>query len=71
MTLRDCSCFVRIPADPETPVEARFADLDKKNWEVKVEYWRATERDLIEGGYYEGREGVEQKTNCLVERKGV
>ncbi|KAK0623380.1 inositol-pentakisphosphate 2-kinase [Immersiella caudata] len=71
MTLKDCSCFVRIPADPESPVEARFADLDKKNWEAKLEYWRATERGLIEDGYYEGREVGGQKTKCLYERKRV
>ncbi|KAK0646450.1 inositol-pentakisphosphate 2-kinase [Cercophora newfieldiana] len=71
MTLRDCSGFVRIPADADAPVEARFADLDKKNREAKLEYWRATERGLIEGGYYEGREEEGRvKTNCLFERGG-
>ncbi|KAK4032558.1 inositol pentakisphosphate 2-kinase [Parachaetomium inaequale] len=58
MTLRDCACFVRIPADSTRPVEAKLADLDKKNWEAKLGYWRDMERRLVEGGYYEGK-GVE------------
>lgn len=68
MTLRDCTCFLRIPADPNAPVEAKLADLDKKNWGVKLEYWQATERRLIEGGYYEGREQPRQETDCQLER---
>lgn len=68
MTLRDCSVFVRIPGEEGAEVEAKVADLDKKNWEAKLEYWRATERGLIEEGYYEGRVGGEG-TNCLLERR--
>jgi inositol-pentakisphosphate 2-kinase len=60
---------LRIPADPNSPVEARFADLDKKNWEAKLEYWRATERGLIDDGYYEGKDGSGLTTNCILERK--
>ena len=68
MTLRDCSCFVRIPAEPDQPVVAKLADFDKKNWEAKLAYWLATERELIEGGFYEGREVPRRTTNCLLER---
>lgn len=64
MTVRDCACFVRVPADPSAPVEAKLADLDKKNWAAKLGYWRATERALIEGGYYEEREEPRQETDC-------
>ncbi|KAK1827126.1 inositol pentakisphosphate 2-kinase [Podospora conica] len=60
MTLRDCSCYVRIPEE-EGEVEARLGDLDKKNWEGKLEYWRGMERGLVEGGFYEG-EGM----GCLL-----
>jgi len=69
MTLRDCSCFVRIPADPESPVEVRVADLDKKNWQAKLEYWQATEQGLIDEGYYEGKEQIHQQTSCILERQ--
>ncbi len=68
MTLRDCSCFVRIPAAEDEPVEARLADLDKKNWAAKLEYWREIERVLLEGGYYMGMEQPRQETDCLLER---
>lgn len=64
MTLRDCACFVRIPADPSAPIEAKLADLDKKNGEAKLGYWHAIERCLIEDGYYEERESPRQETDC-------
>ncbi|KAG7290636.1 hypothetical protein NEMBOFW57_000639 [Staphylotrichum longicolle] len=70
MTLRDCTCFVRIPADPALPVEAKLADLDKKNSVAKLGYWQAMERELIDGGYYEGREVPLVRTDCQLE-KGV
>lgn len=70
MTLRDCTCFVRIPADPALPVEAKLADLDKKNSVAKLGYWQAMERELIDGGYYEGREVPMVRTDCQLE-KGV
>jgi inositol-pentakisphosphate 2-kinase len=68
MTLRDCTCFVRIPADPALRVEAKLGDLDKKNWAAKLGYWQAIERRLIEGGYYEGREVPRVETDCQLER---
>ena len=71
MTLRDCSCFVRIPADSDGAVEARLADLDKKNWEAKLRYWQATERELVDGGYYHGTEEPGQLTSCLLERRAA
>ncbi|KAK4190056.1 inositol pentakisphosphate 2-kinase [Podospora australis] len=70
MTLRDCSCFLRIPSDyPRQPVEAKLADLDKKNWEKKLSYWQGLERELIEGGYYEAKEEPRQVTDCWLERQ--
>lgn len=69
MTLRDCTCFVRIPADPGAPVEAKLADLDKKNAAAKLGYWQAMERRLLEGGYYEGREVPRLETDCQLGRE--
>ncbi|KAL2271586.1 hypothetical protein VTJ83DRAFT_957 [Remersonia thermophila] len=59
MTLRDCTCFIRIPADPSQPVEAKLADLDRKRGDVKLSYWQKTERELIEGGFYFDQRAVE------------
>ncbi|KAK1750739.1 inositol-pentakisphosphate 2-kinase [Echria macrotheca] len=71
MTLRDCSVFVRISTSTTTggeyKVEARLADLDKKNWAAKLGYWRDTERDLVVGGFYEGLERPRVETRCLLE----
>lgn len=70
MTLRDCTCFVRISEDSKTGevrVEAKLADLDKKNWEAKLEYWKGMDGVLKEGGYYEGIEVPRVKTRCLRE----
>ncbi|KAK3995991.1 hypothetical protein QBC44DRAFT_318905 [Cladorrhinum sp. PSN332] len=72
MTLRDCSVFLRIPIsdDPKAQVEAKLADLDKKDIGRKLEYWRELETDMIQGGYYEGKETPRQKTNCFFESFG-
>jgi inositol-pentakisphosphate 2-kinase len=67
MTLRDCTCFVRIPSDPERPVEAKLADLDKKNIKAKIAQWRKTEAGLAEMGYYFGNEKETVKTSCFLE----
>lgn len=64
MTLRDCSCFLRVPADPDSPVEAKLGDLDKKNLAAKLRYWQQTEMRLIEGGYYDGKEVNGVEVNC-------
>ncbi|KAK0722464.1 inositol-pentakisphosphate 2-kinase [Lasiosphaeria miniovina] len=74
MTLRDCTCFVRVSGEGEDEdgrVEAKIADLDKKNGEAKMGYWQETERQLIDGGYYDGTEEPRQVTNCQVERSGT
>ncbi|KAK3902009.1 inositol pentakisphosphate 2-kinase [Staphylotrichum tortipilum] len=68
MTLRDCACFVRVPADEGAEVEAKLADLDKKNWVSKLGYWQGMERRLVEGGYYEGGEVPRVGTGCVLER---
>ncbi|KAH8890794.1 hypothetical protein GQ53DRAFT_746981 [Thozetella sp. PMI_491] len=67
MTVRDCTCFVRIPKEPGTPVEAKLGDLDKKNADAKWKYWRQTELTLTNEGYYECREQPAQRTRCLYE----
>lgn len=68
MTLRDCTCFLRIPADPGRPVEARLGDMDRKNGAAKRAYWDEMERKLADGGFYEGREQPRQRTACWLER---
>lgn len=72
MTLRDCTCFVRISEDSkrEVTVEAKLADLDKKNWEAKLGYWKGMDDVLKEGGYYEGVEVPRVGTRCLREVEG-
>ncbi|KAK3322145.1 inositol-pentakisphosphate 2-kinase [Apodospora peruviana] len=67
MTLRDCTCFVRIPADPTEEVEAKLADLDKKNGAAKLRTWQALERRLVEEGFYTAPKPREQWT-CRLER---
>ena len=64
MTLRDCTCFLRIPGDPARPVEAKLADLDRKNAAAKMASWQAMERRLIEGGFYEGKEIPGVQLDC-------
>lgn len=68
MTLRDCTCFLRIPADSRRPVEARLGDLDRKNGAAKKDYWDGMERKLVDGGYYEEKEAPRQRTACWLER---
>jgi inositol-pentakisphosphate 2-kinase len=67
MTLRDCSCFLRIPEDAERPVEAKLGDLDKKNSEAKVQSWQAIEIQLAVNGYYQRVKVPRQRTRCLYE----
>jgi inositol-pentakisphosphate 2-kinase len=64
MTLRDCTCFVRIPSDGDRPIEAKLGDLDRKNAEGKMGYWREMERNLVEGGFYEGTEEGGVAVDC-------
>ncbi|KAI9660865.1 MAG: Inositol-pentakisphosphate 2-kinase [Trizodia sp. TS-e1964] len=57
MTLRDCTIFLKIPLAAHQLVDARIGDLDMKIADGgKAEYWRAMEKDLIEGGWYSGTE---------------
>lgn len=69
MTLRDCTCFLRVPGDASRPVEAKLGDLDRKNGSAKREYWDEMERKLTQGGYYEGKEHPRQRTACWLERR--
>ena len=57
-TLRDCSVFVKMPADTAGEVELRLGDLDLKSGrQGKAGYWRAVEETLISEGWYMGTEG--------------
>lgn len=77
MTLRDCTCFLRIPGedddnDVDSPhrkkiVEARLGDLDKKNGSAKLASWQALERRLIDEGFYTRRRPRGEWT-CALER---
>jgi len=62
MTLRDCTMFIRLPNEEEEwhLTEARIADLDLKSPD-KAEYWKETERALIDEGWYTGTEKAEDK----------
>ncbi|KAI1844925.1 hypothetical protein JX266_008941 [Neoarthrinium moseri] len=68
MTLRDCTCFVRMPKDAGGPgeTEIRLADVDRKNWESKAEYWQNSHTNLVEKGFYHGREEPRMETHCLL-----
>jgi inositol-pentakisphosphate 2-kinase len=72
MTLRDCTVFLRLPANAsdDKNIEARLGDLDLKSPD-KAEYWMETERKLIDEGWYQGTESVErrQPTYCQISRK--
>jgi inositol-pentakisphosphate 2-kinase len=55
MTVRDLTVFLRV--DLDGGVETGIGDLDMKTAEAgKGEYWRETERALVEEGWYEGKE---------------
>ena len=61
MTLRDCTLFVKFrPEESGEKVEARLGDLDLKS-KAKKEYWRRSELELIEEGWYEGNESTEDR----------
>lgn len=70
MTLRDCSLFLRIPRRPgasANDVVAKLADLDKKNYGSKHEYWEGMEDGLHEKNLYwrSGGDGVSAElTEC-------
>ncbi|KAI5868053.1 hypothetical protein GGS23DRAFT_601984 [Durotheca rogersii] len=56
MTLRDCSCFVRMPFDPDAPVIIKLADVDKKNWREKQTYWQQRHNELVNNGWLRGQD---------------
>ncbi|KAM0334345.1 hypothetical protein ACHAQA_001370 [Verticillium albo-atrum] len=59
MTLRDCSMFFRYEDREDGTLrllDFTLADLDKKT-PVKIPSWQETERELIDGGWYEGKKG--------------
>ncbi|KAI1213003.1 uncharacterized protein F4807DRAFT_308158 [Annulohypoxylon truncatum] len=66
MTLRDCSCFVRVPVDPDAPVTIKLADVDKKNWRQKQAYWQRRHNDLVDDGWYRGAEKTPVETACVL-----
>ncbi|KAI3338930.1 inositol-pentakisphosphate 2-kinase-domain-containing protein [Ustulina deusta] len=70
MTLRDCSCYVRMPADVDMDVEIKLADVDKKNWEEKQTYWQESHWNLVDNGWYMCEEQVDTPilTQCVLSR---
>lgn len=68
MTLRDCTCFVRMPKVGSGQVEIKLADVDRKNWESKAEYWQHSHTNLVDHGFYHGRETPKMATRCLLEK---
>ncbi|KAI0902236.1 hypothetical protein F4806DRAFT_490708 [Annulohypoxylon nitens] len=66
MTLRDCSCFVRVPIDPDKPVTIKLADVDKKNWRQKQSYWQRRHNDLVDDGWYHEAEKPPVETACVL-----
>ncbi|KAF8242569.1 hypothetical protein K440DRAFT_648161 [Wilcoxina mikolae CBS 423.85] len=59
MTVRDLTVFLRVDMDVDPGVECGVGDLDMKTKEGgKEEYWRATEKTLIEEGWYYGNGSV-------------
>ncbi|KAK6841680.1 hypothetical protein PG990_006324 [Apiospora arundinis] len=72
MTLRDCTCFVRMPkgeADDGNyeKVEIKLADVDEKNWHSKKEYWQKSHNNLVDSGFYHGTEEPHMETACVLQ----
>lgn len=78
MTLRDCTCFVQVPLreqypGDDQPLKVRLGDLDWKNPRIKLDHWRGTEEELINGGFYTadwilyGRTYYHPPTLCFLE----
>lgn len=71
-TLRDCTLFVKLRMDRAkgaVEVTAKLGDLDVKGaarGTGKLEHWTGVERELVEGGWYEARDGA--IVGCLLER---
>ncbi|KAF2430815.1 hypothetical protein EJ08DRAFT_211422 [Tothia fuscella] len=65
MTLRDCTLFIKMWKDGESErfhLDARLADLDPKSSEdgERSRRWYDAELQLVEGGWYEGTEELEE-----------
>lgn len=79
MTIRDCTLFLKIPNHEgnEAKIEARLGDLDLKTPEGnKAEYWRQTEQQLIDEGWYTATEQkprteVRDDPVCLLSRNAM
>ncbi|CAK7267244.1 Inositol-pentakisphosphate 2-kinase [Sporothrix epigloea] len=75
MTLRDCTCFLRITtsdgltSSEPVQVSAKLGDLDRKDGRRKLAQWQIQERTLISGGFYLGTEEPRQQTRCWLERQ--
>jgi inositol-pentakisphosphate 2-kinase len=67
MTLRDCTCFVRMSSSSDAELEAKLGDLDKKNGDAKMATWLQMENNLCTGGFYEAKEEPRQTTACCLE----
>ncbi|KAK7951696.1 uncharacterized protein PG986_007424 [Apiospora aurea] len=68
MTLRDCTCFVRMPKDDsDDEVEIKLADVDEKNWVSKKEYWQKSHNNLVDSGFYHGTEEPHMETQCVLQ----
>ncbi|KAG9253308.1 inositol-pentakisphosphate 2-kinase-domain-containing protein [Emericellopsis atlantica] len=58
MTLRDCTCFAQVTRRATNgrgtagPLKIKFGDFDMKSSEHRLSYWRSTEQNLINGGFY-------------------
>ncbi|KAI1823558.1 inositol-pentakisphosphate 2-kinase-domain-containing protein [Xylaria intraflava] len=68
MTLRDCSCYIRMPVELTRAVEIKLADVDKKNWEEKQTYWQDSHQNLVDNGWYTCEENVATPivTDCVL-----
>ncbi|KAI5928645.1 inositol-pentakisphosphate 2-kinase-domain-containing protein [Camillea tinctor] len=68
MTLRDCSCFIRMPVDTNKPVVIKLADVDKKNWQEKQTYWQDSHKNLVLNGWYQAEEKFDPplETACVL-----
>ncbi|KAL8646190.1 MAG: hypothetical protein Q9226_006973 [Calogaya cf. arnoldii] len=76
MALRDCTFFLKIPNREEKEgarIEARLGDLDLKTPDGgKGDYWRNTEQQLIDEGWYTATEKTpapKGRCVCLLSRK--
>ena len=64
MTLRDCSCFVKVPVRGAGAVLAKLVDLDRKDGERKLRTWAKMQTHLVEGGYYDSTKTPQELPKC-------